>query len=336
MLACYVVFDGFDLGAGTIHPFVARTEGERRASLAAIGPVWDGNEVWLLAAGGTLYFAFPRLYASSFSGFYLPLMIVLWLLILRGIAIEFRNHLEGPAWTPAWDVVLCGSSGLLAVFFGAALGNVVRGVPLDARGRFFLPLWVDLGLGGEPGILDVYTILVGATSLVALVLHGALWVRLKTEGDLRARAERVARGAFWAALGLTAAVTLATFAVQPSVGRNLARWPWGAVFPALALAGLVATRVFLGRGSELRPFLASSAYLVGMMASAAFGLYPHVLPAIGDPALGLSVDNAASSPYALGVGLVWFVPGMLLVVAYFAHTYRRFAGKVAGDGSHGA
>lgn len=328
MLACYVVFDGFDLGAGAIHLWVARTEAERRQTLASIGPVWDGNEVWLLAAGGTLYFAFPRLYAASFSGFYLPLAIVLWLLILRGIAIEFRNHLESPAWTPLWDVIFCGSSALLAVFFGAALGNVVRGVPLDARGRFFLPLWVDLGLGPDAGILDVYTILVGVTTLAALALHGALWVRLKTEGDLHERATAIARRAWWATLALTVALTAATLAIQPSVARNLARHPWGAAFPALAGAGLVAARLLLDRGGELRPFLASSAFLSGMIASVAFGVFPYVLPALGDPALGLTIEGSAAGRYSLGVAFVWFVPGMLLVAGYFVHTYWRFSGKL--------
>ena len=134
MIAVYVILDGFDLGVGIVQLFVAKNDSERRTVLSTIGPVWDGNEVWLLATGGTLYFAFPALYASSFSGFYLPLMIVLWLLILRGIAIEFRNHLENPVWQPLWDSVFAGASTLLAIFFGAALGNVVRGVPLDSSG----------------------------------------------------------------------------------------------------------------------------------------------------------------------------------------------------------
>src|SRR5664280_2475398 len=134
MIAMYVVLDGFDLGAGAVHLFVARTDAERRAVLRSIGPVWDGNEVWLLAGGGTLYFAFPALYASSFSGFYLPLMIVLWLLILRGTSIEFRNHMQRLVWQPLWDAVFAAASALLAIFFGAALGNVVRGVPLDRAG----------------------------------------------------------------------------------------------------------------------------------------------------------------------------------------------------------
>src|SRR5437899_664467 len=147
MIAVYVLLDGFDLGAGAIHLFVARTDEERRQVLASVGPVWDGNEVWLIAAGGTLYFAFPALYASAFSGFYLPLMIVLWLLILRGASIEFRNHIKSAVWDPLWDFLFCTSSLLLAVFFGAALGNVVRGVPLDASGYFFEPLWTNFRLG---------------------------------------------------------------------------------------------------------------------------------------------------------------------------------------------
>ncbi len=132
MLTVYVVLDGFDLGAGAVHLFVAKTDAERRQVIRSIGPVWDGNEVWLIAAGGTLYFAFPLLYASSFSGFYLPLMMVLWLFVLRGVSVEFRSHVEGPIWTGFWDAVFCLASLLLAVFFGAALGNVVRGVPLDS------------------------------------------------------------------------------------------------------------------------------------------------------------------------------------------------------------
>src|SRR5579884_354221 len=144
MLIAYVVLDGFDLGAGIIHLFVARTESERRMVLRAIGPVWDGNEVWIIAAGGTLFFTFPILYASSFSGFYLPLIIVLWLLMLRGVAIELRSRLNNPLWGSFWDGTFFLGSALLSIFYGAALGNVIRGVPLDAQGNFFAPLWTDL------------------------------------------------------------------------------------------------------------------------------------------------------------------------------------------------
>src|SRR5438105_3347924 len=168
MLTAYVILDGFDLGAGAIHLLVAKTDGERRMLLRAIGPVWDGNEVWLLAAGGTLYFAFPPLYASSFSGFYLPLMMVLWLLMLRAIGLEFRSHIDSPVWQGCFDVIFSVSSVLLAIFFGAALGNVIRGVPLGPDGYFVEPLWTTWTVGAHPGILDWYTVLTGVVALLTL------------------------------------------------------------------------------------------------------------------------------------------------------------------------
>ncbi len=331
MLAMYVVFDGFDLGTGIVHLYVARSEDERRRVLQTIGPVWDGNEVWLLAAGGTLYFAFPVLYASSFSGFYLPLMMVLWLFMLRGVAIEFRHHFDNAVWKPFWDVIFAVSSALLAIFFGAALGNVVRGVPLDAAARFFLPLWTDFLPGASPGILDWYTVLVGVAAFLALTLHGALWVSLKTDGAVQARARRAARGAWWGVVLATVAVTLVTFRLQPQVPARLSAAPWGVVFPALAVAGLVLAWVFERKGQERGAFLASCAYLLGMLTSVAFGVYPYMLPSNVDPARSLDIHNAAAGAYGLGVGLVWFVPGMLLVTAYFVFIYRRLAGKTTVD-----
>jgi cytochrome bd ubiquinol oxidase subunit II len=328
MIAMYVVLDGFDLGAGAIHLLVAKNEAERRLVLRTIGPVWDGNEVWLLAAGGTLYFAFPALYASSFSGFYLPLMIVLWLLILRGIAIEFRNQIRDPLWIGFWDVVFSSSSLLLAVFYGAALGNVVRGVPLDAKGYFFEALWTNFRLGPDTGILDWYTILVGVAALFALVLHGALWVALKTDGDVYERSRRVARAAWWG-VGLSAiAVTFYTFEVQPHVPATLYGHTWCYVFPILAIAGLASARLFMARQDNLKAFLASCAYLAGMLTSLVSGLYPLVLPASTNPAFSLTVQNAKAGDYGLRIGLVWWIIGMVLVTSYFVFTYRHFSGKV--------
>ncbi len=332
MIAGYVILDGFDLGAGSIHLVVARSEPERRAVLRSIGPVWDGNEVWLLAAGGTLFLAFPALYASSFSGFYLPLMIVLWLLILRGVSIEFRNHIDSAVWKPVWDAGFMVSGALLAVFYGAALGNVIRGVPLDSSGKFFLPLWTDFGLSGDLGILDWYTVSVGVLALAALVQHGALWVALKTGNDVSRRASQAAAAAWFAVAALTVLVTVLTLRVQPQVGANLAAHPWGYVFPFLAVGGLLA---ILGGGRASRQrlaFLGSCAYLAGMLASAAFGVFPYVLPARPDPALGLTIYNSAAGAYGLRVGLWWYIPGMLLALGYFVFVYRHFAGKVRLDG----
>ena len=326
MLTVYVVLDGFDLGAGIVHLFIAQNEEERRAVFRSIGPVWDANEVWLIAAGGTLYFAFPVLYASSFSGFYLPLMIVLWLLILRGISIEFRRHSGAPMWASFWDGVFFLSSSLLAVFFGAALGNVVRGVPLDSQGQFFEALWTNFRPVGITGILDWYTILTGLAAWLALTVHGALWVALKTRGSLRERAQRFA-SKLWIPLALlTVLLTWSSFHLQPHLSASFAARPWGRIFPATAVAGLLGM-IFLLK-NEGKAFFASSTYLVGMLASVAFGLYPDVLPSSADPALSLTLGNAKAADHGLKIGLVWWSVGIVLATAYFVIVYRRFRGKV--------
>lgn len=331
MIAAYVVFDGFDLGAGIVQGWVARTPEERRTVLRTIGPVWDGNEVWLIAGGGTLFFAFPALYAASFSGFYLPLMMVLWLLILRGCSIEFRDHIKNDAWRPFWDAVFQISSSILAIVFGAALGNVIRGVAFDEHGRFFSPLWVELGSIERAGILDPYTVAVGLTAYAALAMHGALWIAHKTLGPTAERARKAARGAWLGTAALTVVITVWTMRLQPLVPGNLAGRPWGAVFPALAVAGLVGIWLFNTRGQTGKAFLASCAYLVGMLTSAAFGIYPYVLPSIHDPALGLTVANAAAPESGLRIGLVWWSIGMALAVCYVIFVYRHVAGRVTSE-----
>jgi len=335
MITIYVLLDGFDLGAGAIHLLVAKTDEERRQVLASIGPVWDGNEVWLIAAGGTLYFAFPTLYASAFSGFYLPLMIVLWLLILRGASIEFRNHIKSAVWDPLWDFLFCASSLSLAVFFGAALGNVVRGVPLDASGYFFEPLWTNFGLSDDTGILDWYTILVGVLALLALIMHGGLWVQMKTSGEVSARARRLAGRVWWGVVALTALVTAFTFHIQPQVKENFTTWPLGFVFPVLAVAGIAGVIFELIKHDERKAFFASCAYLAGMLTSVVFGVYPMVLPA-RNPMYSLTVTTTRAGDYGLKIGLAWWILGIILAAGYFTYVYRSFAGKVAVDkDSHG-
>ncbi len=328
MIAMYVVLDGFDIGAGIVHLWIAHTDAERRAVIGSIGPVWDGNEVWLLAGGGVLYFAFPALYASSFAGFYLPLMMVLWLLILRGTSVEFRSHVASPIWAAFWDVVFCISSLLLAVFFGAALGNVIRGVPLDAKGIFFEPLWTNFLPGANAGILDWYTVLVGIAALAALTMHGGLWVALKTSGEVSARASRLANQVWWLVAFLTIAITLASFKLQPQLEFGLRARPWGLVFPVLAVTGLLGIYWFLRLRDELKAFLSSCAYILGMLTSAATGLFPYVLPASTNPRYGLTVYSAHGPEHGLRVGVVWWVIGMALATGYAVFTYRRFAGKV--------
>jgi len=328
MLTVYVVLDGFDLGVGIVHLFVARGEEERRTVLKTIGPVWDGNEVWLIGAGGALVLAFPTLYAASFSGFFLPLMIVLWLLMGRGVSLEFRSHVDHPVWRPFWDVAFSVSSALLAIFFGAALGNVVRGVPLDASGEFFAPLWTNLRLGPPTGVIDWYTLPVGLLAFAALTMHGSLWIALKTGGALAARARRFAASGWAATVLLSVLVTALTFPVQPLIPARLKAHPGGLVLPALAFAGLAGVRWYRRQGAERNAFLSSSLFLGGLLASTAFGLYPFVLPANTDPGRGLTVFNSAASDYGLRVAIWWWVPGMLLVLGYFVFLYRNFAGKV--------
>ena len=328
MVAMYVILDGFDLGTGVLHIFVAKNDGERRVLLQSIGPVWDGNEVFLLAAGGLLVLAFPLLYATSFSGFYLPLMMVLWLLIARAISLELRSHFDGEVWKRLCDVGFFLASTLLCVFYGAALGNVVRGVPLNEQQQFFSALWADPSRPGrETGILDLYTVLVGVTALVTLVQHGAHWLRLRTEGAIHARVTVVAEKIWYLAALLMVAVTAYSLAIQPQIWNNLTSMPWGWIFPLLAVAGMVGMQIFLRQGAEMKGFLASAVFIVGMLTSAAFGVFPNVLPSVG-PGESLTIFNAAAGDYAMRVAFFWWIPGMIFATIYLAFIYRRLGGKI--------
>jgi cytochrome d ubiquinol oxidase subunit II len=311
--------------------FAARTDEERRSILAAIGPVWDGNEVWLLAAGGTLYFAFPALYASSFSGFYLPLMIVLWLLMLRAIGIEFRTHLDSPLWRSFFDVAFSLSSLLLAIFLGAALGNVIRGVPLGPDGYFFAPLWTTFTVVPQAGILDWYTVLAGVTALVILTGHGALYVALKTHGELNGRSRRIAALAWWGTALLTIVGLVAALSVRPQLLDNYRRYPIGWILPLAVLASLAAMALFRARQNERAAFLSSCLYIAAMLGGAAFALYPVMLPASTDASYSLTVHNTVTQDYGLRVGIVWWTIGMALAIGYFTYLFRSFSGKVGGE-----
>ncbi len=328
MIVGYVVFDGFDLGVGVLHLFLTRNETERRTLLASIGPVWDGNEVWLLAAGGTLYFAFPLLYASAFSGFYLPLMIVLWLLIGRGVSVELRNHLELGVWQTLFDGVFCVASALLAIFYGAALANVLRGVPLQADGFFFLPLWTNWLPGVTPGILDWYTVIGGLVALSALTLHGALWLSLKTSGELEQRARSIVKPLLGVLVVLTIASLIATIAVRPASLNNYFRYPLTFVIPVGVVACMAGIWFFNRAAEPLKAFLASCGYLFFMLSGACWAVYPTLLPATTGAANDITVSRALSGSYTLTVGLAWWAVGMTLAGAYFVFVYWKFRGKV--------
>src|SRR5579859_510498 len=336
MVAAYVVLDGFDLGAGVIYLGAARTADERRRIMRAIGPVWDGNEVWLLAAGGTLYFAFPQLYASSFSGFYLPLMMVLWLLMLRGIGIELRAHMANPVWIGFFDVVFCVASVLLCIFFGAALGNVVRGVPLGQDHYFFEALWTNFRVGANPGILDWYTVLTGVIALVTLTTHGSLYVAIKTEGELNRRARTAALWAWPVQVLLTVVGLVATIYIRPTVLDNYRLHILGFVIPGVVYGSLGVMIYAMRKGQDIAAeklaFVASALYIVGMLVGAAFALYPNVLPSSTDPALNLTIFNTAAGHHGLTVGFTWWILGMILALGYFTLLFRMFKGKVRLEG----
>jgi cytochrome d ubiquinol oxidase subunit II len=328
MLATYVVLDGFDFGVGILHLFVARTDAERRTALAAIGPVWDGNEVWLIASGGVLVFAFPRVYAAGFSGFYLPLMMVLWLLILRGLSIEFRSQQQNPLWRSFWDGLFFFASTLLAIVLGAALGNVIRGVPLDAAGYFTGPLFTDLRVSARPGILDWYTVLVGVFTLCALAGHGALYLIWKTTGPVQARSQALAPRLWTLVLIFGLLSTFATAQVRPSLYQNLLARPWTWLLAALVVICLALVFIHLRQRRELAAFLSGAGFIAFLLAGTVAGLYPNLLTSTLNPAYDLNVSNAATGTVGLQVGLIWWTLAILLAIGYFVFLFRSFRGKV--------
>jgi cytochrome d ubiquinol oxidase subunit II len=327
MVAVYVVLDGFDFGAGALHLAVAKTDRERRQVLAAIGPYWDGNEVWLLAAGGVLFLAFPKVLASGLSGFYLAIFLLLWVLILRGAAIELRSHVGDGMWRAFWDGTFWLASTLAPVLLGAALGNVLRGVPVGGDGWFALPLFDSFSPRGALGILDWFTVLCGVTALVAIVHHGALFLAWKTDGEVRSRSVRIAGLAFLPLVALWLLSTVATARLAPAIFDALGDRPLAWACTLLFLTGLSASFVARKRGNDLVAFLGSSAFLLGLLAATAASVWPVWLRSTVDPAHSLTAENAASSEHALRVGLWWWPVGFVLAVVYFAILFRLHRGR---------
>jgi cytochrome d ubiquinol oxidase subunit II len=334
VVALYAVMDGFDFGAGTLHLFVARTDGERRQVLGAIGPLWDGNEVWLLAGGGLLFLGFPKVLAAGFSGFYLAMFMVIWTLILRGVAIEFRSHVADRLWRAFWDGAFALASTLMPVLLGAALGNVVRGVPLDASGFFNIPLFTHWGVENPVGILDWYTLTTGILVLATLTAHGALFLAWKTPDPVRRRCLAAARP-LWAAVAVLALVaTWATARVNPDVYARLPHAPLAWAGLGLFLAGLGTVAVGLRGNRPLLAFLGSGAFIVGLLAATAGCVWPVMLRSTLDPAWSLDAFNGNAGRYGLRSGLAWWAVAFPVVIAYFAMLFRIHRGKVqaAADG----
>jgi|SRR5688572_3279750 len=327
-LAAYVVLDGYDLGAGALHLWVARDDRERREVLAAIGPYWDANEVWLLAAGGALLVAFPRAMSAGLSGFYLGVFLILWCLIGRGVSIEVRSHVEQPLWRTFWDTMFCVSSALLPVFFGVALANLIRGVPLTADGWFQLTLFTHFAPHAPVGLLDWYTVLAGVFALVALTAHGATFLAWRTEGAVHARSARAARVLYAAVVVLWIALTAATIAVRPGLLAALPQRPLAMLAATLALAGLVTVFVATARGRSLHAFLGSSTFLAGMLVATAACLFPALVPSIEGAGPPITAYDGGATDRGLATALGWWVAGFPLILAYFFVTYRLHRGKV--------
>lgn len=347
MLAVYVILDGYDFGAGIIHLFFAKTEKDKKAITNAIGPFWDANEVWLIAVGGVLFFAFPTLYASSFSGFYLPLMIILWLLIFRAIGLELRGQIHHRMWEAIWDKAFGISSLLLALFFGVALGNVVRGVNLGnvvdgvstyEAHYFFLPLWDSTfsPQSEQLGIIDWFTILLGLVSVVALTIHGANWIIFKTNSDINGKLKRVIFNLNFALLALMIVSLSVWHIIEPIPVHNFIKKPWLWIFPIImftGLFGLFRIKTFKKDGTG---FIFSSLFLFGGLTSTVASIFPKVLPSTNGVNPDLTIYNVAAHEYGLTVGVYWFSIAIVLVAIYMFIQYKVFKGKMddVGYGEH--
>jgi cytochrome d ubiquinol oxidase subunit II len=324
MVAVYVVLDGFDLGAGALHRILARTESERRALFAATGPLWDGNEVWLLAGGGALFCAFPAAYAAGFSGFYLPLMLVLWLLIGRGLAMELRNHHADPLWRNFWDTILVVSCTLVIVVLGAAIGNVIRGVPIDESGTFHLPLFS----GSGDAVLDRYTVSTGVLALVALAHHGARFVAWKVDGQLHTRTRHVARVLLYVLVPVLLLVTVGTVFERPELLGGIWARPLAWLLAGVVGASLAALLWLDRKDHDLLTFLASVSLIVGLLAATATGSYPLLLRSTIAARYDIDAHNAAASTYGLRSAFAWWCIGMPLAAGYFTFLFRSLRGKI--------
>lgn len=327
-LAGFVVLDGSNIGVGVVQPWLARNDTERRALSNALGPLWSWHEVWLLGVGGVLFVAFPSALAVAFSGYYLALFLVLWGLIVRGVALEVGAHLPGALWRSFFDTLFAAASWLLAIALGAAIGNVVRGVPLDARGTFSLAFFTTFRTTGEVGLIDWYTLSTAAFATVALAAHGAtlLWLRLD-DAALNARARRNGRHAWLAAAALFIVVTAGTLAVRPEVLSTLVRRPAGSLLVAVACAG--ATAVFLGyrRGRPGVALAGSAAVLGGLVTSVGAALYPELLHSTVSSQHSLTAHAASSSAHGLATALVWWPMALVLSLGYFVVLSKQLRAK---------
>jgi cytochrome d ubiquinol oxidase subunit II len=308
----YFTLEGFDFGVGMLLPVLAEDDRERRVMINTIGPVWDGNEVWLLVAGGATFAAFPNWYATLFSGFYLPLLLILLALIVRGVAFEYRAKGHGEQWKNRWDAAIVVGSFVPALLWGVAFANIIRGVPIDRQMEY---------TGGFFNLLNPYALVGGLTTLLLFLTHGAIYVALKTDGPIRERARTLA-----VKVGLAAAVVAVVFLVWTQLMTgNLG----SAVFFALAAASLVAALVFVLQVREGWAFIGTFACIGLAVAGLFIALFPDVMPSSTDAAFSLTTTNASSTHYTLAVMTVVAVLITPFVLAYQAWTYWVFRKRIS-------
>ena len=329
MLITYIALDGRNFGAGMLHWFVAKTPQERRQVIAAIGPLWSWHEVWLVAFGGTTLAVFPRLLASAFAGYYLALFLILWGFILRGISIEVGGHINDRLWQSFWDFVFVFSNFLLAILFGAAAGNVARGVPLDSQGNFTMAFFTDFRTRGYVGLLDWYTVSIAIFALAILAAHGATYLTLKTEGPVHDRCATWTRFLWVIVVPLFILISVGTFVVRPDLPGHAIYNP----FWYLGLIGVVVATAMLISGlltrHEKRAFIGSNLLLVGLLVTGAATIFPVMLHSTLAPENSLTAYNVAAGANSLLFASIWWPMGFALATFYFIFISRRYAGKVS-------
>jgi cytochrome d ubiquinol oxidase subunit II len=316
--AVYFMLDGFDLGLGTLLPFLAKDETERRILYTSMGPFWNGNEVWLLTAGGATFAAFPAAYATMFSAMYTPLMLLLFAIIVRGIAFEYRGKVDSPTWRSRWDALFVLGSALPMLLLGVAFANIFAGVPIDAEGVL---------QGNLLTFLNPYGLLGGALFVLLFLEHGSIWGAWRTEGDLGARAGSLA-AKLWPALLAVAVIFLVACWFATPLYKNYLAMPLLWVFPLLAVAGLVLTRVFIAKQAWGLAWAFSALTIVGATFFGVAGLFPNIFPSSLDPAFSKTAFNSASTGPTLGVMLAVALVMVPIVIGYQTWVYRLFSGKI--------
>jgi cytochrome bd ubiquinol oxidase subunit II len=318
--AVYFMLDGFVLGAGILHRFLGKTDGERRVIINTFGPVWDGNEVWLITAGGATFAAFPTTYALMFSYLYTALLLLLFGLIVRGVSFEFRGKMDGQGWKNTWDMAILVSSFVPALLFGVAFGNIFQGLAMDGSGYH----------GSLLSLLNPFGLLTGVLFVLLFLVHGALYITAKTTGDLSARA-LVTANRLWPALLVVAAAFLGAAYPATRLYDNYLSVPLLLIIPLLAVGALVAIRIFTAQGKVLSAFAASCGTIVLVVATGVTGLFPNLIPSSLDPAFNLTIYNSSSSPYTLKIMTVVALVFVPIVISYKIWVYRLFRAKVTVD-----